>query len=102
MRNNFLGETIFQSSDEIDVVRARLEDQSFTPMSADISQVRDDNYAFGGELRDSDGNGIGFDGFDSVDAAKAFAANFVDAEDVDVLDQDEPAEPEADTDSDDD
>lgn len=85
MRSNFFGEQIAQPTDDVEDVKHHLEELGFMAGTAHLESERDDTFLYGGELRNDFGEGFHFDGFESVDAARAFAEQFVPANCVEVI-----------------
>lgn len=91
MRQNMFGEKIAQPGDDYHAVDMAFLDRYGEPMnltSADIEGEEDENFKWGGEAGDDDGNRISFDGFESLEAAKAYATGVlrIPARYVQVLD----------------
>jgi hypothetical protein len=86
MRSNIFNEQIAQPTDSIADIKVFLDEREFTPSSADVFAEECETFKFGGELRDNDGDGFTFDGFATLEDAKAFARNFVPADEIVVVD----------------
>lgn len=89
MRKNLFGENIAQPTDSHDdVVEAFMARFGEHPtfICADLESRKDDKFLFGGELFDVEHNGMTFDGFETLEAARKFAEQFVGADDIQVLD----------------
>jgi hypothetical protein len=97
MRQNAFGESILQPNDTYqDLEKAWEEKFGELPevgrFNVEIYSHHDETYKIGGEFRDNDsGEGVAFDGFSSVDGARAWLENNLDipSEDIEVLEDDE-------------
>lgn len=80
MRSNMFGEKIAQPTDTVADCLSAWDHPTLT--CADLFAERDETYKFGGELRTDEGDGFSFDGFDTLEAARTFAGQFVPAREV--------------------
>lgn len=81
MRSNYFGEQILQPGDSYGDLEAAWE-QKFGELpspgsfNVELGTTEDETYKFGGEFRDNEtGEGVAFDGFASVEAARDWLVN---------------------------
>lgn len=90
MRSNFFNEKYAQPGDDYDTIAAAFEERYDVPMKivcADLEPEADETFLFGGEIIDEAHNTMGFDGFETLEAARAFLTDLigVDPDDIQEL-----------------